>query len=70
MRKIVAKSSYVPIKMLISKFLFFYLNTPHTQTGKARSELLFNRKLNTRLSLLKLNRSIVNDEEKFAKSEI
>ena len=55
---------------LISRFLFSYRNTPYTQTGKALSELLFNRKVNTRLSLLKLNRSIVNDEEIFAKSEI
>ena len=70
MRKIVVESSNVPIKMLISRFLFSYRNTPHTQTGKAPSELLFNRKVNTRLSLLKLNRTIVNDEEKFAKSEI
>ena len=31
---------------------------------------MFNPKLNTRLGLLKLNRTIVNDEEKFAKSEI
>ena len=70
MRKIIAESSNVPIKTLISRFLFSYRNTPHTQTVKAPSELLFNRKMNTRLSLLKFNRSIVNDEEKFAKSEV
>ena len=70
MRKTAAESSNVPIKTLDSRFLFSYCNTPHTQTGKALSELLFNRKVNTRLSLLKLNRSIVNDEEKFAKSEV
>ena len=70
MRKIVAENSNVPIKMLISRFLFSYCNTPHTQTGKSPSELLFNRKVNTRLSLLKFNRSIVNDKEKFAKSEV
>ena len=70
MRKIVAESSNVPIKMLISRFLFSYRNTIHTQTVKAPSELLFNRKVNTRLCLLRLNRSSVNDEEKFAKSKI
>ena len=70
MRKIIAESSNVPIKTLISRFLFSYRNTPHTQTVKAPSELLFNRKMNTRLSLLKFNRSIVNDEEKIAKSEV
>ena len=71
MRKIVIERSNVPIKTLISRFLYSYRNTPpHTQTGKAPSELLFNRKVNTRLSLLKLSRNIVNDEEKFAKSEI
>ena len=64
MPKIVAGNSNVPIKM----FLFSYRNTPHTQSVEA-SEFLLNL-LNTRLSLLKLNRSIVNDEEKFAKSEI
>ena len=70
MRKTVAESSNVPIKTLNSRFLFSYRNTPHTQTGKALSEFLFNQKVNTRLSLLKFNRSIVNDEEKFAKSEV
>ena len=54
--------------MLISRFSFSYLSTPHTQRGKAPSELLFNQKVNT--GLLKLNRSIVSDKEKFAKSEI
>ena len=69
MRKIVAESSNVRIKTLISRFLFSYRNTPHTQTGKAPSESLFSRKINTRLGLLKLNRSVVIDEEKFCKSE-
>ena len=64
--KVVAESSNVPIRTLISRFLFSYRNTPQTETGKAPSELVFNRKVNTRLGLLKLNRSIVNDEEKFA----
>ena len=70
MGKIAAESSNVSIKTLISRFLFSYRNTQHTQTGKVPSELLFNRKVNTRLSLLKFNRSIVNDEEKIAKSEV
>ena len=70
MRKIVVESSNAIIKTLISRFLFSYCNTPYTQTGKAPSELLFNLKGNTRLSLLKLNTSIVNDKEKFAKSKI
>ena len=68
MRKIVAEISNVPVKSLISRFLFSYCNTPHTQTGKAASELLFNQKVNTRLSVLKFNKSIVNDKEKVAKS--
>ena len=70
MRKIAAENSNVPIKTLISRFLFSYCNTLHTQTAKSQSELLFNPKVNTRLSLLKFNRCIVNDEEKFAKSEV
>ena len=70
MRKIAAESSNVPIKTLISRFLFSYRDTSHTQTGKAPSKLLFNRKKNTRLGLLKLNRRIVDDEERFATSEI
>ena len=68
--KIVVESSNVPIETLISRFLFSYCNTSDTWTEKAPSELLFNQKVNTRLSLLKLNGSIINDEEKFAKSEI
>ena len=39
MRKIVAESSNLPIKMLISRFLFSYRNTLHTQTGKLPSEI-------------------------------
>ena len=70
MSKIGAESSNVPIKTLISRFLLSYHNTPHIQTGKALSELLFNQIVNTRLGLLKLNRSIVNDKDKFVKSEI
>ena len=70
MGKVVVESSNVPIKTLISRFLFSYCNTPHTQTERAPSELLFNQKVNTRLSLLILNRSIVNDEEQFEKFEI
>ena len=69
-RKIVAEISNVPIKTLISRFLFSYRNSLLTQTGKAPLELLLYRKMNTRLSLLKFSRSIVNDKEKFAKSEI
>ena len=68
MHKIVAEISNVPVKTLISRFLFSYRNAPHTQTGKASSELLFNQKVNTRLSLLKFNKSIVNDKEIIAKS--
>ena len=47
--KIAIESSNVPIKSLISRLFYSYRNTPHTQTGKARSELLFNRKVNTGL---------------------
>ena len=62
MHKIVVESSNIPVITLISRFLFSYCNTPYTHTGRAPSELLFNLKGNTRLSLSKLNRSIVNDE--------
>ena len=68
MRKIVAEISNVPIKTLILRFLFSYCNALHTQTGKVPSKLLFNQKVNTRLNLLKFNKSIVNDKEKVAKS--
>ena len=50
MHKIVTENSNVPIKRLISRFLFSYCNTSHIQTGKAPSELLFNQNVNTRLS--------------------
>ena len=69
MHKIVVESSNIPVITLISRFLFSYCNTPYTHTGRAPSELLFNLKGNTRLSLSKLNRSIVNDEI-FVKSKI
>ena len=51
MRKIVAEISNVPIKTVILRFLFSYCNALHTQTGKAPSKLLFNQKVNTRLSI-------------------
>ena len=35
MCKIVVESSNVPIKTIISRFLFYYRNTPDTQAGKA-----------------------------------
>ena len=50
MHKIVTENSNVPIKRLISRFLFSYRNTSHIQTGKAPSELLSNQNVNTRLS--------------------
>ena len=34
MRKILIESNNVSIKTLISRFLFSYRNTPHTETGK------------------------------------
>ena len=51
------------METLISRFLYSYCNTLHIQTGKTPSELLFNWKVNTRLSLLILNRDIFNHEE-------
>ena len=61
--KIVVESSNVLMETLISRFLYSYCNTLHIQTGKTPSELLFNWKVNTRLSLLILNRDIFNHEE-------
>ena len=40
MCKIAAESSNVPIKMLISRFLFSYCNTPHTQNRKGTIRII------------------------------
>lgn len=49
----------------IHRFLLHYRSTPHTTTGKSPAELLFNRKINTRLNLLKnsLNKQYLKQEE-------
>ena len=54
-------------KTLLSRFL--YHNTPHTQTGKTPSEILFNRKVNIRLKMINLNSDPIKKEQKFLLSQ-
>ena len=49
----VKSNSKESIQTIVNRFLFAYRITPQTVTGKAPSELLMNRKLNSRLNLLK-----------------
>ena len=46
------KSSTDPLQLTVDRFLFNYRMTPHSTTGVSPSELMFNRKLRSRLDLL------------------
>jgi transposase InsO family protein len=48
-----AKSSCTDINTRLSKFLLSYRNTPHNSLGRPPAELLYGRRLRTRLDLLK-----------------
>ena len=48
------KHQYTLFWILLSRFLFSYRNTPHAQTRKTPSGILFNRKAN-RLNMINLN---------------
>jgi transposase InsO family protein len=52
-RMSVAKSSSTDINTGLRKFLMSYRNTPHKSMGRSPAELLFCRRLQTRLDLLK-----------------
>ena len=48
----------------LSRFMLSYRTTPHSSTGVSPAELLFNRKLNTRLNFVKPKlSSIINEQE-------
>ena len=48
----------------LSRFMLSYRTTPHSTTGVSPAELLFNRKLNTRLNFVKPKlSSIINEQE-------
>ena len=48
----------------LSNFMLSYCTTPHSTKGIFQAELLFNRKLNTRLNFVKTKlSSIINEQE-------
>lgn len=54
------------VKLNVQKILFNYRLSPHQETGKSPAELMFGRKLNSRLNLLfpRIKENIENDEIK------
>ena len=50
-KKMLLKSTD-PLQLAIDKFLFNYRSTPHSTTGQSPAQLMFGRKLRTRLDLL------------------
>ena len=68
-RKICQINSSTPFRTLLSRFLFSYRTPPYTQTGKTPSEMLFNRKVNTRLNVINLNPDPIKEEQKFLLSQ-
>lgn len=61
--KKIFENSVSDVNSSIYRFLLSYRSTPHSVTGKTPAELLFNRKLKTRLSLLKPHISSIKDKE-------
>ena len=45
-----------PFRILLSRFLFLYCNTACTETGKTPFQLLFPKKVNTRLIIFQSNK--------------
>lgn len=43
------------METIVARYLFAYRNTPHSVTGESPAKLMFNRKLRTRLDMLKEN---------------
>ena len=48
-----SEKNKIPLQSRLAQFLLTYRNTPHSSTGLSPSQLLFKRKLRTRLDLLK-----------------
>ena len=64
LKKIVEGKEINDLDSTLSHFMLSYRTTPHSTTGISPAELLFNRKLNTRLNFVKPKLSnIINDQE-------
>ena len=61
-------NSCMPLKTLSR--LFFLLQYTTYKTEKTPSEMLFNRKVKTRLDLISLNTDIIKEEQKFIVTKI
>lgn len=47
-----SRNNGISLNSLISRFLINYRNTPHTVTAKSPAEIIFNKKIRTRLTIL------------------
>ena len=67
-KKIIERKQCLNLNTTIYRFLLHYRSTPQIATGKSPAELLFNRKINTRLNLLRysLNKQNLKPKENLA----
>ena len=64
LKKIIQGKVVSDLDSTLSRFMLSYHTTPHSTTGISPAELLFNRKLNTRLNFVKPKlSSIINEQE-------
>lgn len=59
----IAQATGVDWKLELQTYLFEYRTTPHTVTGVAPAELMFNRKIKSKIPDLTLIKTLYNDEE-------
>ena len=67
-KKITEGKNLIELNTIVSGYLLHYIATAQSTTGKSLAEMLFNRKLNTRHSLLKqsINKPDLNNEQQIA----
>ena len=54
-KKVIERKQYINLNTTAYRFLLHYWSTPQITTGKSPAELLFNRKINARLNLLRIS---------------
>ena len=69
LKKIMEGKEVKELNTILQRFLLTYSTTPHCQIHTSPAELLFNRKLNTRLNIVKptLADTIANHEDDFCR---